>query len=85
MSYHEDDELNRLHEFMREEAEPVTGASLLDWLEGHLAESERLHAQFEEQAKQADYDDYELEISRHTEDGFKSALQFVIAYLKEQK
>lgn len=58
---------------------------LINWLEGHLAESERLHAQFEEQAKQADYDDHELEISRHTEDGFKSALQFVITHLKQKE
>ena len=62
----------------------LANIELIVWLKGHLAESERLHAEFEEQAKQADYDDYELEISRHTEDGFKSALQFVISHLKEQ-
>jgi hypothetical protein len=58
---------------------------LINWLEGHLAESELLHAQFEAQAKEEDYTDHELEISRHTEDGFKSALQFVINHLKEKE
>jgi hypothetical protein len=78
MSYHEDDELNRLHEFMREEAQPVTGASLLDWLESHLAESERLYEQFKAEEEASDYDNWDATTSRLTEDGFKSALQFVI-------
>jgi len=57
---------------------------LINWLQGHLDESELLHAQFLDQSMQIDYMDYELEINRHTEDGFKSALQFVINHLKEQ-
>jgi hypothetical protein len=57
---------------------------LINWLEGHLKESELLHAQFLDESMQADYMDYQLEINRHTEDGFKSALQFVINHLKEQ-
>jgi hypothetical protein len=32
MSYHEDDELNRLHEFMREEAEEITDGEVLDYI-----------------------------------------------------
>lgn len=84
MSYDERDELNRLHEFMREGAEPVTGPSLLDWLKGHLAESERLYEEFEAEEKNSSYDNWEATASRLTEDGFKSALQFVINHLEEE-
>lgn len=55
---------------------------LLDWLKEHLAESERLYAQFKAQEQAEDYDDFETTISRLTEDGFKSALQFVIDKLQ---
>lgn len=55
---------------------------LLAWLKEHLAESERLHAEFEAQEKAEDYGDYETTISRLTEDGFKSALKFVIDKLE---
>lgn len=55
---------------------------LLDWLKEHLAESERLFAEFEAQEKAEDYSEFETTISRLTEDGFKSALQFVIDKLQ---
>jgi hypothetical protein len=83
MSYHEDDELNRLHEFMREEAEPVTGASLLDWLETEITEAQGLQQQFDQRARETGYDDYDNEISRHEQDGFVSALEFVLRKVKE--
>jgi hypothetical protein len=56
---------------------------LINWLEGHLEESERLYEQFKTEEEASDYSNWDATVSRLTEDGFKSALQFVINHLKE--
>ena len=51
---------------------------LIEWLKGHIADSERLYEQFEAQEEASDYGDWDATVSRITEDGFKSALTFVL-------
>jgi hypothetical protein len=54
---------------------------IIDWLTTELLEAEKLQNEFDTQAAAKDYQDYELEISRHEQDGFVSALSFVLRKL----
>ena len=56
----------------------------LVWLDAQIKESNDLKDKFEEGAKEAEYLDHELEIARHTEDGFVSALEYVKRYLENR-
>lgn len=55
---------------------------VLQWLDAELAEAETEQAQFNQQAKEVDYDDYDLEISRHEQDGWVACLQYIKRYLE---
>ncbi len=85
MSIDERDEMNRLHEFMREEGYALDTKSLIDWLKYEIEEATELQQQFDKRARETGYNDYENEISRHEQDGFVSALEFVLRKVKETK
>ncbi len=51
------------------------------WLRKEIMEARELQEEFNQLAKDGDYADYENEISRHEQDGFVSALEFVERYL----
>lgn len=51
------------------------------WLRKEIEEARELQEEFNERAKDTDYQDYENEISRHEQDGFLSALEYVERYL----
>lgn len=53
---------------------------VVQWLTRELAEAQATQARLNKEAKACDYDDYDLEISRHEEDGFVHALKYVLAY-----
>ena len=55
---------------------------LTAWLQGQLADSEKLHAEFLAACSDNDYSDIEEEIQMREEAGFKSALQFVLSHIK---
>lgn len=52
--------------------------SLTNWLEAQIKLSETQQAKYNRRAKETDYSDYENEIARHEEAGFRSALNFVL-------
>jgi hypothetical protein len=58
--------------------------SLTAWLEEQIEDSERQQAIFDRRAKETDYDDYDNEISRHEETGFRSALNYVLRKVIEE-
>ena len=51
------------------------------WLRKEIEEAHELQAELNQLAKDGDYADYENEISRHEQDGFVSALEYVERYL----
>lgn len=53
---------------------------VVQWFNKELAEAEVIQAQLNKEAKACDYDDYDLEISRHEQDGFVSAIKYALAY-----
>lgn len=55
---------------------------LLDWLLKEFNDSDLQYRDFKAQEEAEDYSDFETTISRLTEDGFRSALQYVIDYVK---
>ena len=55
---------------------------LTAWLQGQLADSEKLHAEFLAACSDNDYSDIEEEIQMREEAGFKSALEFVLSHIK---
>lgn len=55
---------------------------LLDWLLKEFNQSDIQYRRFKDQEIAEDYEDFETTISRLTEDGFRSALQYVIDYVK---
>jgi hypothetical protein len=59
-----------------------TSEEAIAWLAVQIRESNDLKERFEQGAKEAEYLDHELEIARHTEDGFVSALEYVKRYLE---
>ena len=57
---------------------------LINWLKAEITEAQGLQQEFNQIAKDTDYDDYENEISRHEQDGFVSALEFVLRHIEEK-
>lgn len=57
---------------------------LLSWLIKEQSDSDTQYRDYKAQEEAEDYDVYETTISRLTEDGFRSALQYVIDYVKAQ-
>jgi hypothetical protein len=57
---------------------------LLNWLAKEFNDSDLQYREFKAQEEAEDYGEYETTISRLTEDGFRSALQYVIDYVKGQ-
>jgi hypothetical protein len=57
---------------------------LINWLKAEITEAQGLQQEFNQIAKDTDYDDYENEISRHEQDGFVSALEFVLRHIESQ-
>lgn len=57
---------------------------LLDWLTKEYNESDFQYMAFKTQEEAEDYGEFETTISRLTEDGFRSALQYVIDYVKDK-
>jgi hypothetical protein len=57
---------------------------LLSWLTKEFNDSDLQYRDFKAQEIAEDYSEYETTISRLTEDGFRSALQYVIDYVKAQ-
>jgi hypothetical protein len=57
---------------------------LINWLKAEITEAQGLQQEFNQIAKDTDYDDYENEISRHEQDGFVSALEFVLRHIEER-
>lgn len=57
---------------------------VLVWLDREITASEILKADFEQKAKEVSYREHEIEIARHTEDGYLSALQYVKLYLENR-
>lgn len=53
---------------------------VIQWLIQELAEAEVIQAQFNKEAKESNYEVYDLEIDRHEQDGFVSALRYALAY-----
>lgn len=53
---------------------------VVQWLQEELNDAERHQAKFNQEAADAEYDDYELEIQRHEQDGWVYALSHVLRY-----
>jgi hypothetical protein len=58
---------------------------LITWLQGHLTDSEKLHAEFLAACTASDYSDLEEEIQMREEAGFKSALEFVLRHVEKEQ
>lgn len=54
----------------------------IQWLEAELREAKRLQTQFDREAMEADYADYEGEIARHEQDGFAHAIGYVLLHFE---
>ena len=57
---------------------------LINWLKAEIAEAQGLQQEFNQRGVETDYDDYDNEISRHEQDGFVSALEFVLRHIEEK-
>jgi hypothetical protein len=57
---------------------------LITWLQGHLTDSEKLHAEFLAACSADSYSDFEMEIQLREEAGFKSALEFVLRHVEKE-
>lgn len=53
---------------------------VIQWLNAELAEAEVIQAQLNKEAEACDYSDYDVEIARHEQDGFVSAIRYALAY-----
>jgi hypothetical protein len=57
---------------------------VLYWLDAELHEARGFQKEFDQRAVDTGYDDYDNEISRHQQDGFVSALEYVKRYLENR-